>query len=405
MVFNVLQLLLLLAGTALAGMNKTGTLCTVTPTGGKDDTPDIMAAFKQCGQDGQIELVEGDYTIAKVMDVKNLKNCDISIRGKLTWNDDINYWTKNSIGVDYAQRSTAWRFGGDTFSIRGHGQALFFGNGQKWYDVNKNGSNMAGRPISLTLWEAKNVFIDGITWRQSQFWSTRRHTFVAHSQNVTMTNLDMNATSSSQYNTVNTDGFDSWNSKDIVIKNWVVTCGDDCISVKGNSANIYVKNVTCHRSGAMCIGSMGNGVTETVDDVVFEDITAIDSSNAAWIKTYPGNGHVKNVTFRNINFQNVNQPIYVSPCIYSYSNCDSSRLKISDITWENITGTSRYNVAAGIYCSKAAPCTGLKFSGIDIKPKNGGTAKVLCSNMNSDSGLSCTGTCPSGWKQQLSGNA
>jgi hypothetical protein len=41
-----------------------------------------------------------------------------------------------------------------------------------------------------------------------------------------MTNLDMNATSTSQWNTVNTDGFDSWNSKDIVIKNWVVKCGD-----------------------------------------------------------------------------------------------------------------------------------------------------------------------------------
>ena len=41
-----------------------------------------------------------------------------------------------------------------------------------------------------------------------------------------MTNLDMNATSSSQWGTVNTDGFDSWNSQDIVLKNWVVTCGD-----------------------------------------------------------------------------------------------------------------------------------------------------------------------------------
>lgn len=37
---------------------------------------------------------------------------------------------------------------------------------------------------------------------------------------------DMNATSSSQWNTVNTDGFDSWNSQDIVLKNWTVTCGD-----------------------------------------------------------------------------------------------------------------------------------------------------------------------------------
>ena len=41
-----------------------------------------------------------------------------------------------------------------------------------------------------------------------------------------MTNLDMKAVSNSQWNTVNTDGFDSWNSQDIVLKNWVVTCGD-----------------------------------------------------------------------------------------------------------------------------------------------------------------------------------
>jgi galacturan 1,4-alpha-galacturonidase len=181
----------------------------------------------------------------------------------------------------------------------------------------------------------------------------------------------------------------------------------DCISIKGNSSNIHVKNVTCYESGAMCIGSLGNPTTipDYVENVLFEDIKAVHSSNAAWIKTYPGQGFVRNITFRNVNFEDVNQPIYISPCIYSYSNCDASRLKISDVTWENITGTSRYNVAAGIYCSKQAPCTGLKFKDINIKPKNGGTSKILCSNMNSDSGLSCTGTCPAGWKQQLSGNA
>jgi hypothetical protein len=53
-----------------------------------------------------------------------------------------------------------------------------------------------------------------------------RHTFVAYSENITMTNLDMNATSNSQWSTVNTDGVDTWNSKNIVISNWTVTCGD-----------------------------------------------------------------------------------------------------------------------------------------------------------------------------------
>lgn len=160
--YTGVQLLLLFAGSAFADMVKNGTLCTVTPSGGKDDSPAIMDAFKQCGQNGQIEITEGDFTIAKVMDVLNLKNCEISIKGKLTWNDDIQYWLKNSISVTYAQRSTAFRLGGSDFSIRGHGKALFFGNGQKWYDQNRSGSNQAGRPISFTLWKATNVFVDGI---------------------------------------------------------------------------------------------------------------------------------------------------------------------------------------------------------------------------------------------------
>lgn len=80
------------------------------------------------------------------------------------------YWLSHSISVVYAGRSTAWRVGGTNISMRGYGKALFDGNGQTWYDENKNAGNQNGRPISLTLWNAKNVLVDGITWRQSQFW-------------------------------------------------------------------------------------------------------------------------------------------------------------------------------------------------------------------------------------------
>ena len=159
----------------------------------------------------------------------------------------------------------------------------------------------------------------------------------------------------------------------------------------------------------MVIGSMGNppNIPETVENIVFEDIQAFYSSNAAWIKTYPGQGYVRNVTFRNFHIVGVNQPMYVTPCIYTYNRCDDSHLKISDITWQNITGTSRYNVGAAIHCSGATPCQNLTFSNIDIKQKNGGGAvKYLCSNIanQASSGLNCTGTCPANWPQQLDGN-
>jgi hypothetical protein len=102
-----------------------------------------------------------------------------------------------------------------------------------------------------------------------------------------------------------------------------------------------VRNVTCYESGCAVIGSLGNGNggADTVDNVLFSDFRCNHSSNAAWIKTYPGQGgHVRNVTFRNFEISDVNQPIYITPCTYSGQNCDSSRLPIEDITWSNIRG-------------------------------------------------------------------
>ena len=103
---------------------------------------------------------------------------------------------------------------------------------------------------------------------------------------------------------------------------------------------------------------------------------------------------VSNITFRNIHPIQGSQPADLHALLYlyippfeltipylglslmpstnSYRNCDSSRLKISDICWENITGTSRYNVVARIPCSASTPCVEFQFSGIDIKPQNGG---------------------------------
>ncbi|RYP21059.1 hypothetical protein DL765_002466 [Monosporascus sp. GIB2] len=406
MILHTTVLLLASAvGLASAEVVKQGSTCTVTPSGTSDDTPQILSAFRQCSVDSSIVFREGTYNIRQVMETTSLRNVSVDVFGRWVWSaDNLQYWVANTLPVNYAGLYTAWKFGGTDVSLRGHGRALFDGNGQVWIDENRNGSNRRGRPINFTVWRGTNIFVDGVTWRQSQFY----HTFVAYSQNVTMTNLDMNTTSNSQWTAVNTDGIDTWNSRYVHIANWRVVSGDDCLSVKGNSTNIDFKNVTCYESGCAVIGSMGSNAQQPdyVENVHYEDIRCFHSSNAAWIKTYPGRGHVRNVTFKNIEFEDVNQPVYITPCTYSGQNCDSSRVAIQDVSWINVRGTSRYNIAAGMYCSAAAPCRNLRFENIDIRPKNGGAAKVLCSNIQNQAtmGWQCTGTCPANWPQQLNGN-
>lgn len=188
-----------------------------------DDTPQILDALKQCGQDGTVILREGTYHIRQVIDTLDLRNCSIEIHGTLIWSDDnLSYWRQRSPSVTYAGRQAAWRIGGRDVALRGFGKALFNGNGQTWIDLARGAANLDGRPISLAIWKGTNILVDGITWRMAQFW----HTFVAHSQNVTMTNLDMETYSKNGQSSQNTDGTNTWNSKDIRIANWTVKCGD-----------------------------------------------------------------------------------------------------------------------------------------------------------------------------------
>lgn len=171
---------------ASAAMVKEGSKCTVTPLTETtaleerdvgtaelvearqsriDDTPQILEAFSQCGQDGTIVIEEGTYHIRQVMDTMDLRNVSIEIYGTLIWSaDNLDYWRRASFDVTYAQRQTAWRIGGRDITMRGFGKALFDGNGQAWIDLANGASNLNGRPISLTVWYGTNVWIDGITW-------------------------------------------------------------------------------------------------------------------------------------------------------------------------------------------------------------------------------------------------
>ncbi|KAL1961508.1 hypothetical protein VTN77DRAFT_1649 [Rasamsonia byssochlamydoides] len=387
---RLLRILPLVASAAAYVVNN-GTECYVFPEslthGGQpaDDSPSILKAFELCGINGSVILPNEKFYINQVMNTTNLLNCDVSIYGELIWSTNIPYWLSHSYPVTFQNLSAAWLFGGTNVTLRGYGQGRFFGNGQAWYDENRNNSNQPGRPMAFVIYNSTNVLVDGLSWFQSQFW----HSFVSFSQNVTMSNIYMNSTSSNGNSTVNTDGSDTWNSRDVKFYNWTVQNGDDCIAIKGNSTNIHGKNITCYNSNGMPIGSVGQmpGQPDYVQDILFEDVTLIDSNNGGWIKAWQGvptttdangdnggggGGWAKNVTWRNYRLHNVALPIYITECIYGGdpSVCDTSKFQISDITWENFTGTSKYDIIASLHCGSLVPCPGLKFIDVNIETMN-----------------------------------
>ena len=91
--------------------------CTVKsgdPSG--DDTASILAAFRDCKEDGHILFKNTTYHVGKVMTTTGLKNVDIELQGTMEWSKDIPYWLNHSIGIGFQNQSSAWLLGGGMYT-------------------------------------------------------------------------------------------------------------------------------------------------------------------------------------------------------------------------------------------------------------------------------------------------
>ncbi|EED23059.1 exo-polygalacturonase, putative [Talaromyces stipitatus ATCC 10500] len=366
---------LLLAPVALGYVVNEGTTYQIYPEAlthngqAVDDAPSIHQAFDLCGINGTVIFTNNTFHINSILNTTNLLNCNVSLRGELRFSTNTPYWKSHVYSVIYQNQSTAWLFGGIN----------------TWYTENKNQANQPGRPISITFYNSTNLLADGLTIFQPQFWAT----LVWQSTNVSLRNFYVNATSNDEWGTVNTDGYDSWRSSNLLVESATIINGDDCVAAKGNTTNLLVRHVTCHGSAGMTIGSIGQYPEwpDYVENVTFDGVRCINSSTGAYIKTWQGipvdqdsNGDVgggglglvKNVTFKNFEMINTSLPIQISQCMYSESSgaCNTSKLQIEDVSWVNITGTSRYNVVASLYCSDPVPCPGIIFDNVTFESVN-----------------------------------
>ncbi|PIA46609.1 hypothetical protein AQUCO_01500267v1 [Aquilegia coerulea] len=91
------------------------------------------------------------------------------------------------------------------------------------------------------------------------------------------------------------------------------------------------------------------------------------------------------MTFKDIVMNNVSNPIIIDQTYCPYSSCSSlvpSRVKLSDIFFQNIKGTSSSNVAVTLECSEGAPCQNVNLEDVHLDLSGGGNvAKSLCQNV------------------------
>ncbi|KAG6732923.1 hypothetical protein I3842_01G201200 [Carya illinoinensis] len=236
---------------------------------------------------------------------------------------------------------------------------------------------VGSRSISF-LWSS-NVVVSGLTSINSQ----TIHVSLYHCNYVVLRNLKIRAPSSSP----NTDGIHVQSSTGVTISSSTIMTGDDCISIGEGSKNLWIERVACGPGHGISIGSLGKYANEGgVENVTVTSSVFSRTQNGVRIKSWarPSNGYVKNIAFRNIIMKNVDNPIIIDqkycPSAKGCPN-QSSGVKISQVTYNNIKGTSASQIAINFICSSSNPCKGIRLQDIKLSYNKNSTATASsCTN-------------------------
>ncbi|KAI0826183.1 pectin lyase fold/virulence factor [Irpex lacteus] len=409
---SICALSALIAGTSALGSS----VCSLTPVGhGKDDTNQVEAAINHCGHGGAIIFNPGNYNITRKM-TWNLTNSRVDLHGYLNFNPDIEYWLNpdNTYRVVFIQSQASWFVvTGRDFVIDAHNIGGIQGNGQKWwtYFSNRTREDGDGRPIAFTLSHVTRGTVRNFRIENQPFWCNT----VADSKDVIYDGMLCNATNTDpafagQNVVPNTDGLDTYRSDNVQLLNWDITCGDDCLAIKGNSTNILASNVTCRGGNGVAVGSLGQyaNLSDIVANVTFEDfkLVRLDSKvqpnmgSGVYFKTWTGSvngvpptggggggGFVTNVISRRFSLDRVSNPIHLYQTNGGHSNDTPSALQFSNLTFEDWQGTSLNNEIVDLQCSPAVPCPNMLFKDVDIAPPAGQGVSFVCKNVINEEGL------------------
>ncbi|KAG8369911.1 hypothetical protein BUALT_Bualt14G0062600 [Buddleja alternifolia] len=302
--------------------------------------------------------------------------------------------------------------------------------GTKLWACKNSGKSCPKGARSLAFYNSKNIIVNGLTSLNSQTF----HVLFDRCQNAKIVNMKITAPG----NSPNTDGIHLERSSGVSIMNSHIGTGDDCVSIGPGNSNLWIENISCgpghgisaaaqimtmprHSAAAQIktmprhsaaaqkcrlsqtrlltlvmmiqrvfddstrIGSLGWDLQEAgVQNVTVKTVTFTGTDNGLRIKTWarPSNGFVRGVLFQDAAMVNVRNPIIIDQnyCPH-HKNCpdQASGVRISNVKYQDIHGTSSTQVAVKFDCSKTHPCSGIRLDKINLTYR-GKAATAFCAN-------------------------
>ncbi|KAH7277728.1 hypothetical protein KP509_38G004300 [Ceratopteris richardii] len=243
------------------------------------------------------------------------------------------------------------------------------GRGQQWWDLSckRNKSNKCkDAPTTLRFSYVTNLKVSDLMSRDSP----QVHLIFSNCYGVDVANVQVQAPEDSP----NTDGIHIAATQNVLVRNSSMGTGDDCVSIVSGSADIRLENITCGPGHGISVGSLGKGGSnDFVSVVVVDGAVLTGTANGVRIKTWAdGAGAAVGMIFENIQMINVSHPIIIDQRYCdsaSPSSChtnETSAVRISQVYYRNIRGTSATKQAIKLQCSQVSPCTNLLFEDVDL---------------------------------------
>ncbi|KAL5703779.1 endo-polygalacturonase [Ranunculus cassubicifolius] len=249
--------------------------------------------------------------------------------------------------------------------------------GTSFWDCRATRKRCPNGAKSLAFYDGSNIKIKSLTSINSQL----SHIAINSCNNVSMQGVNILSPADSP----NTDGIQIQYSTGVTILGTNIKTGDDCVSVGPGSKNVWIEGSNCGPGHGISIGSLGKTrVEQGVRNVTVKNVVFTESDNGLRIKTWarPSNGFVEGVLYQDIIMENVKNPVIIDqhycPRRHGCSGQESG-IKISQVTYRNIRGSSATQVAMSFDCSRTNPCKGIKLQTVKLTYRNQ-IAKSTCHN-------------------------
>ncbi|XP_077246180.1 exopolygalacturonase-like [Tasmannia lanceolata] len=344
------------------------------PDGTTDSTQALLQAWKKACQwdgKGKVQIPRGTFLVGQVVLEGPCKGgLEFEVQGVVRAPSDPNEFDSDSWVAFHSV---------DGLTINGGGSFDGQGASSSW---SRNSCDQFKQcrapPASIGFNHITNSIIDGISSVDSKYF----HIKIYDSSNINLQSLRVLAPEKSK----NTDGIHIGRSNNVIISNSAISTGDDCISIGPGSSHIFISGIFCGPGHGISVGSLGKYANEEdVVGLIVRNCTLTGTTNGLRIKTFasPQASSASQLFYQDIVMNNVYNPIIIDQryCpVRSCNNKSPSHVKISDVSFRNIRGTSASKDAVHLFCSEAVPCQNVQLHDIKLKYQGEGSSTSLCSN-------------------------